>query len=86
MTATIWTGRFWKATTERAVKTAAQVEAVYLGADLLNVLSVDWEKAAGIGGGALLLSVLSSLASSAVTGDGPSLTNDEVLRRPVTPA
>jgi len=75
----VWTKVFWKASTERAIKTAAQVETVFLGADVLNVLSVDWEKAAGIGAGALLLSYLTSIASSAVTGDGPSLTNNEVL-------
>jgi hypothetical protein len=78
-TQNIWTGNFWKAATERAIKTVAQVELVFLGADVVNVLSVDWTTAAGIGGGALVVSYLSSIASSAVTGDGPSLTNNEVL-------
>lgn len=76
---TIWTGIFWKAATERAIKTAAQVLVVFLGADLVNVMNVDWVTAAGIGGGALVVSYLTSIASSAVTGDGPSLTNNEVL-------
>jgi hypothetical protein len=80
---TIWTTRFWKAVAERAIKTAAQVLVVFLGADLLDVFSVNWERALGIGLGALLVSVLTSLASSTVSGGGPSITNDEVLARPL---
>jgi hypothetical protein len=81
---TIWTGRFWKAATERAVKTVAQTEVLLLGAELVNAFEVDWLEAAGVGASALVLSYLTSLASSAVTGDGPSLTNDESLTRPVS--
>lgn len=53
---------------ERAVKTAAQTALTVLGADQLNVLHVDWETVAGLSGGAALLSVLTSLASSPRVG------------------
>lgn len=55
---------------ERAVKTAAQTAVMFLGADKLNVLSVDWETVLGLSGGAALLSVLTSLASLKIGTDG----------------
>lgn len=55
---------FWKDAAERAVKTAAQVLVTFLGADLVDVLAVDWSKAAGVAAGAALVSVLTSVASS----------------------
>lgn len=58
----------------------------YLAADVVNVLNVNWETAAGIGGGAVLFSVLTSLGSSVVSGGGPSLTNEEVLKSPLSGA
>jgi ABC-type lipoprotein release transport system permease subunit len=53
---------------ERAVKTAAQTALTVLGADQLNLLNVDWETVVGLSGGAALLSVLTSLASSPRVG------------------
>jgi hypothetical protein len=79
----MWTRRFWKATAERAVKSAAQGFVLLVGADVVfNALQFDWENALGVVLGAGALSVATSLASSAITGDGPSLTNDEVLADP----
>lgn len=71
---------FWKAAAERAVKTAAQTAVVLLGADMVDVLSLDWVNIASLSAGAALVSVLTSIASDAVTAqDGPSLTDAEVL-------
>lgn len=55
---------FWKDATERAVKTAAQVLVTFLGADLVDVIAVDWKRAAGVAAGAAVVSVLTSVASS----------------------
>jgi hypothetical protein len=70
-------GPFWLATAERAVKTFAQVEVAFLGADLVDAFSVHWTRAAGIGLGALVASVLTSVASAPVGPQGsPSLVPD----------
>jgi hypothetical protein len=60
-----------KDTAERALATSAQVLLVYLGADALNVLAVDWKAAGGIAAGGAVLSVLKSLAARR-TGDPDS--------------
>ena len=75
----IWTKAFWKATAERAIKTAAQVAAVTIGGNAVNAWDLDYGQLAGITIGGAFLSVLTSIGSSATTGDGPSLTNAEVL-------
>jgi hypothetical protein len=62
-------GTFAKDAAERALKTAAQVLLTFLGADLVDVLAVDWRKAASIAAGAALVSVLTSLASYNVGPD-----------------
>lgn len=80
----IWTKDFWAATTERAVKTAAQAGLLYVGADQFNVLAFDWVSFAGFLGGGAVLSVLSSLAGNAATKTGPSFTQAEVT--PDSPA
>ncbi len=66
-------GLFWVESLERAVKSAAQGALLAVGADQLDVLSLDWSVLAGFAGGAALLSVLTSLASGTVGGDSPSL-------------
>jgi len=77
----MFTLAFWKAATERAVKTAAQtLLAVYLVGDVaFNAFEADWGNMAGIAAGAVFLSYLTSLASAA--GDGnPSATNAETIK------
>lgn len=70
---------FWKATLERAIKTAAQSALLAIGADQINALAVSWPEVGGFAAGGFVLSVLTSVASSALTGDGPSMTNSEHL-------
>ena len=79
-----WTTAFWKATADRALKSAAQTALVVIGGDqLVNAISVDWLDVGGFALGGALLSVLTSLGSGAVGGPGPSLTRAEKLN--VTP-
>ncbi len=63
---------------ERAIKSGAQAALLFLGADKLNLLNVDWETAAGLSGGAVLLSVLTSLASVKLGSSGTASLTDAV--------
>lgn len=79
----IFTLAFWRAAGERAVKSVAQGLLVAgIGAAGFNVLApgTDWRGILGIGLGMGVASLLTSVASDALTaGDGPSLTDAEVL-------
>lgn len=77
----MWTVEFWRRAGERAVKTFAQTLVLLWGADAgLNVLTVNPLPALGIAGTGALLSVLTSLASSGLTGqDTPSLLGPQVV-------
>lgn len=61
----MWTGEFWKATAELAVRGGAAAALLVLGADQFNALATDWEKVAGFALGGAVLSALFSLGSSA---------------------
>ena len=74
----IWTGKFWKATTERAVSTAAQAALAGIGTDLVGVLDMDAVGILSLAGGGAILSVLKSVAATAATG-GPSVGGGEAL-------
>lgn len=71
---------FWVRTTERAVKTFAQSLAlVFLGDQAYDVISVDWASALGLAATGALLSVLTSIGSTAVgESDSPSLVEKKV--------
>lgn len=71
---------FWKAATERAIKTGAQsVLTVYFVGDVaLNAFEADWVNMGGIGLGGAALSILTSLASGYKDGN-PSATNAEAV-------
>jgi hypothetical protein len=75
----IWTLAFWRAVTERAIKSFAYSLTATLTGGVLNIAEVPWQSALLIAAGATLLSVLGSITSSGLTGGGPSLTNAEVL-------
>jgi hypothetical protein len=68
LTATFWTGAL-----DRAVKSFAQALLLLWGADQgFNVLQIDLGSAFGVAGGAAVLSLLTSIASSAVGDKGTS--------------
>lgn len=76
----MWTATFWKATAERAVKTLAQTMLALwvVGDGMLNVFEVDWANSFGVGLGALVVSLLTSLLSASVGPSGsPSLVADQ---------
>ena len=74
----IWTGKFWKATAERAIATAAQSALAALGTDLVGVLDMDAVGILSLAGGGAVLSILKSIAATAATGS-PSIGGGETL-------
>jgi hypothetical protein len=62
----MWELVFWKDALERAVKSAAQAGLLALGGGAADVLTLDWLTFCGAVGGGALLSLLTSLGSSAV--------------------
>lgn len=59
------TKKFWVEATDRAVKTAAQtLVTLWGGAAAFNLFDIDPGQAAGLAGGALVLSYLTSLVSA----------------------
>jgi hypothetical protein len=88
----VFTIIFWKAATERAIKTGAQFVLVTIGFGLvvgtgdsetsqtLNAFTLNYATIGGVFLGGALVSYLTSLVSDAVTGGtGPSLTSAEKL-------
>lgn len=78
-TPSIWTGPFWKAAVERAIKTVAQAAVALLTANATGLTEIDWIQLASVSGLAGLVSVLTSIASGVATGGGPSITNSEKI-------
>lgn len=60
----MWTRHFWRQAAERSVKSAAQALIGMWALDGFNVLNAHWDLAAGIAGGAALLSALTSIVTS----------------------
>lgn len=65
--------KFWKQALERAVKTAAQ--AVVASGLISTTVPLDWRAVTGIGLTSALLSILTSIGSTRVGDDSPSLTS-----------
>ena len=59
----MFTAKFWRDATERAVKTFAQSALATLGVGAVDLVSTNWLGALSVGGGAAIVSVLMSLAS-----------------------
>lgn len=70
----IYTQRtFWAATAERTVRTGAQVAAAAIGTTAL-IHQVDWTIVASTTGMAMVLAVLTAVATAQIGGDGPGIT------------
>lgn len=67
---------FWKAAAERAVKTFAQAVVALAGASSVDIFSLSFVNSLKAAAVAAVLSVFTSLASSLVGNDGPSLANE----------
>jgi hypothetical protein len=64
----MFTVTFWKQAAERAIKSAAQaLLGLWIGAEAFNAWDIDWKRAGGVALGAIILSVLTSLASAGVS-------------------
>lgn len=75
----MWTAAFWKDAVERALKTLAQtlLSVLVVGGVVLNIFTVDWVNALGIGLGAMIVSLLTSILSSFVgSSDTASLVSN----------
>lgn len=70
----VWSLAFWKATAERAVRTALQTATAMLGVGVLDVRTIDWIAVASVVSGATLLSVAMSVLTGLAQGSGPGLT------------
>ena len=68
----MFTGAFWQAAGERAIRTFAQALAALIGANAVSIIDIDWAASVGVAATAALLSVLTSLAASGVGEPGPS--------------
>lgn len=75
----MFTRPFLSATLERAIKTFAQTLAALLVGNGTGILDTDWTGNLSVAGMAAVVSVLTSIGSDALTGNGPSLTDAEVL-------
>ena len=75
----MFTLAFWRATAERAISTAAQSALLILGADQINVVSVEWPVVVGFAAGGAALTVIKALAFGLKDGN-PSAINAEVTQ------
>lgn len=71
---------FWKASAERAIKTAAQTAVALIGTDQVGILNLDWGEIGAVVATATVLSVLTSVASG--VGGSPAIGNTERLDVP----
>ena len=80
----MFSAAFWRATTERAVRTVAQaLLSLWLVGDGFDLLNVQWREALGVAFGAGVLSLLTSLgAVIASPATGPSLGTEKPLPVP----
>lgn len=75
----MFTRAFWKATGERAVRTAAGVLVSALGLDQVGIIHANWGEGLSLAAGSALMTVL--IALTVGNADGPGLTEDVKARR-----
>lgn len=70
----MWSWAWWKDVSERAIRTAAQAALALLvvGDSALGLTDINWADVGSLSGGAALASILMSIATHGVTGNGPS--------------
>jgi len=67
----MYTAAFWTGAFDRAIKSFAQMLLVLWGAsDVFNIFEVNWVQTLGIGAGALVVSLLTSIISAPVGDRG----------------
>ena len=69
----MFTKAFWISTGERAIRTGAQVLAASLGLETVGVVNGNWGDGLSLAGGAMLLTVVTAIATSGGT-EGPGIT------------
>jgi hypothetical protein len=72
----MFTIKFWKDASERAIRTAAQALLALWATDVTGVLAVDWVQAGSVAALAGLMSVLMSIVATGV-GDKDSAAFDK---------
>ena len=82
----MWTKAFWQSVAERAVKTFAQSAASILISAGVGLLAADWVGCMSAAGMAALISLLTSVASGAVTDGSPSLAAEKLPEPDPQPA
>jgi hypothetical protein len=84
----MFTLAFWKAATERAVKSGAQFTLLTLGGGIaagvggnetINAFLLDYPTLGGVFLGGVVVSYLTSIVSAPIGGHGPSLTDVEQI-------
>lgn len=58
----IYRRQFWAVAFDRAIRTAAQIAAVTLGAGAVNIITIDWANVASLAAGGFVASLLTSVA------------------------
>jgi hypothetical protein len=64
----VWTKSFWLDAIERSIKTACQVAAAAIGTTGVGITALDFMGIASVAATAALFSILTSVGSSAATG------------------
>lgn len=81
---------FWKAATERALKSGAQFVILTMsggaiagasGDTVINAFLLDYPTLAGVFAGGILISYLTSLVSAPISGAGPSIAGTETVTK-----
>lgn len=81
---------FWKAATERALKSGGQFVLLTIGGGaiagasgdtVINAFLLDYPTLGGVFAGGVIISYLTSLVSAPISGAGPSITGTESITR-----
>lgn len=90
----MFTLAFWKAATERALKTGAEFVLASLGVgvgagvvggeagEVINAFALDYVTLGGAAAGGIIVSYLFSIVSAPFGGTGPSLANEVAVEAP----